>query len=762
VASKKPSSQVQSVSDALDERGVEYDGEPPPKDLSPGRLTAEWKRIQLYKSQLDREKRNVAKEREGFEAAQSELAETRKKVDEELEGLQSDREDLKRDRESVAEDAKQLAERERLVTRREEEARTGFARLNDEVLESLRDRREEIESEIEAREAAARSAAEDARAALREELEQARAQAHEQLRGTRDRLQQEADQLAADRLELTRRARELDDQEQLLALERDLAEKKLAQDVELRTADAVAEADHYKQLLVQIERQRDVLSERTARAEANLQRLGGDPEGYIEEVDALRGENRELRDSLAARPSPEMAEQLRARLEELEAAAKELPALRRRESQLETEVRRHNIDAGKVQLLEDEREALEHQKLALRAAVHDLQEQLGELRQLDEAKLPFATCSAVDDDSELQRPVRTTPSVELAELVQRVQGHMAGRGFHYQELDLQLFVAGLATSRLHLLQGLSGTGKTSLPVRFAQAIGADVEVIEVQAGWRDRDDLLGYYNAFEGRFHETGFTQALYRAGSPRWAELPLFVVLDEMNLSHPEQYFSTMLSKLELAGSAEPVIELVDRPIDHAPRRFIDDRSLPWPENVWFIGTANHDETTVSFADKTYDRAHVQELPPQHQPVRSAVTWDGPPLSTAALHAAFADAVAEWGHAGKKTAAHFRSQLAPVFARLGVSWGNRIDGQLERFVPVAMAAGALPGAAADHVLATKIVRKVRDRHDLLPEALEQLREAIASRWGSIDAAPPSSTLKILDEEIRRLRGDVEDLAAEG
>ena len=60
-------------------------------------------------------------------------------------------------------------------------------------------------------------------------------------------------------------------------------------------------------------------------------------------------------------------------------------------------------------------------------------------------------------------------------------------------------------SRLHLLQGISGTGKTNLPVAFAGAIGAECKVIEIQAGWRDRQDLLGHYNVFERKFYESEF-----------------------------------------------------------------------------------------------------------------------------------------------------------------------------------------------------------------------------------------------------------------
>ncbi|MBN0287701.1 AAA family ATPase, partial [Pseudomonas aeruginosa] len=95
-------------------------------------------------------------------------------------------------------------------------------------------------------------------------------------------------------------------------------------------------------------------------------------------------------------------------------------------------------------------------------------------------------------------------------------------------------------------QGISGTGKTSLAKAFAKAMGGFCTDIAVQAGWRDRDDLLGHYNAFERRFYEKDCLQALYRAQTPRWRDTCNVILLDEMNLSRPEQYFAEFLSALE------------------------------------------------------------------------------------------------------------------------------------------------------------------------------------------------------------------------
>ena len=160
-----------------------------------------------------------------------------------------------------------------------------------------------------------------------------------------------------------------------------------------------------------------------------------------------------------------------------------------------------------------------------------------------------------------------------------------------------------------LLQGISGTGKTSLPLAFASAVGGGIEIIEVQAGWRDRQDLVGYYNAFHRHYYATNFLQALYKAGTPAYRDRLFLMVLDEINLSRPEQFFADFLSALE-QPVGERRLTLVNDPVSQAPRLMMEGRHLPIPPNVWFIGTANHDESTAEFADKTYDRAHVMEMP--------------------------------------------------------------------------------------------------------------------------------------------------------
>lgn len=226
-------------------------------------------------------------------------------------------------------------------------------------------------------------------------------------------------------------------------------------------------------------------------------------------------------------------------------------------------------------------------------------------------------------------------------------------------------------------------------------------LVEVQTGWRDRNDLLGYFNTFEGRHYESDFLLALYRAQTPAFRDRLCLIVLDEMNLSRPEHYFANLLAQLEQPESKQEV-RLVTAPTQKPPQRFRERHTLAIPSNVWFIGTANHDETTVEFADKTYDRAHVMELLRHRQAIQAEHRSERPSVSYKALLRAFEEA-RQKHEAGAKTVARVLDQhLSPVLdTHFQVGWGNRLEQQMADFVPVVLASGGAGWRPADHLIAT-------------------------------------------------------------
>ncbi len=159
-----------------------------------------------------------------------------------------------------------------------------------------------------------------------------------------------------------------------------------------------------------------------------------------------------------------------------------------------------------------------------------------------------------------------------------------------------------------VLTGLSGTGKTQLALKYAEALtGATGEsneqvcTIPVQPGWYDPTPLLGYVNPLgEGGYIQPEFLKFLIRA-SVNPTE-PHVCVLDEMNLSHPEQYLAPILSAMERDDGDIPLHD-GDGNKDGVPP------SIRYPGNSFLIGTVNMDETTMGISDKVLDRAFTLEF---------------------------------------------------------------------------------------------------------------------------------------------------------
>ena len=84
---------------------------------------------------------------------------------------------------------------------------------------------------------------------------------------------------------------------------------------------------------------------------------------------------------------------------------------------------------------------------------------------------------------------------------------------YYTPEIIRRFVAGMAASKLLILEGISGTGKTSLPYSFSRYLDNPATIVSVQPSFRDRTEVLGYFNEFSKRFNETEFLRAVYEAG---------------------------------------------------------------------------------------------------------------------------------------------------------------------------------------------------------------------------------------------------------
>ncbi len=486
---------------------------------------------------------------------------------------------------------------------------------------------------------------------------------------------------------------------------------------------------------------------------------GDDPQLVLEELESLRSANRQMKreiDVFRENQSQEDSTQLREQRDSLQDRLKvredELFALQGKEHQWNRSV----MDAQSSEMT---RQLLEKRNALLSSAAQQLRDEVDQLIDNKKNGAVFPELSRMD--LELSLPITTDPVPALADMVNDLQSRIAfaekGKELHFQKQELQLFLGGLAMSHLHIFQGISGTGKTTLATAFAKAIGAECTVIPVQAGWRDRADLIGHYNAFEKRYYEKDTLQALYQAQTEVGHDKIHIVLLDEINLSRPEQYFAEFLSALEVSKEKRFINLMESRPASGAPALLHDGRAIKLPDNIWFIGTANHDETTNSFADKTHDRAFVLELPKQEPTTQNirrpkdSVTWSFEKLTNEF-------GVAQRKHAGrvKDFLKYINDSTLTILLSddFGLGWGNRLEQQLLRFVPVVLESGGSEGLAIDHMLASRMFRdgKVIGRHDVSIDQLRQVEDALVDMWAKrgLDDQPVRC-LQALRRDIKRM-----------
>ena len=272
---------------------------------------------------------------------------------------------------------------------------------------------------------------------------------------------------------------------------------------------------------------------------------------------------------------------------------------------------------------------------------------------------------------------------------------------YYTEEIIRRFVAGMASSKLLILEGISGTGKTSLPYSFSRFLDNPATMISVQPSYRDRTELLGYFNEFSKRFNETEFLRALYEAG---YREDPSIIVLDEMNLARIEYYFAEMLSVLEMPSQDEWVLDLVPTAWPGDPKHLFDGK-IRVPNSIWFVGTANNDDSTFTITDKVYDRAMPIELNER------ADAFECDPQSSCRitsqhLEQMFAQAKRDYP-ISRETEEKLQKLDNYLQTRFKLAFGNRIIKQMHDFIPVYVACGGTELDGMDYIVARKVLKKL-------------------------------------------------------
>ena len=315
------------------------------------------------------------------------------------------------------------------------------------------------------------------------------------------------------------------------------------------------------------------------------------------------------------------------------------------------------------------------------------------------------------------QPPEYDNTITLEELCINFRNYAASRlGLYYDLEVMKQTFASFGAAKMLIFQGISGTGKTSLPYAFGQFIQNPSVICSVQPSWRDRTELFGYYNDFTKKYTETDFLKTIYEA---HYYESPRIVILDEMNIARVEYYFAEMLSILELPREEERYVSIVSSTAANDPEQMKEGKI--WiPNNIWYVGTINNDDSTFAVADKVYDRAIPIDLDDRAEYFEAPDT-EPMYLSYKHMEKLYQEAKEKYpiseenlillDKLDKYLIEHFR-----------LTFGNRIMRQMKEFVPCYVACGGTEIDGIDFMFAKKILRKfeslglgfIRDEMDSL------------------------------------------------
>ena len=311
--------------------------------------------------------------------------------------------------------------------------------------------------------------------------------------------------------------------------------------------------------------------------------------------------------------------------------------------------------------------------------------------------------------------------LSLEALVNRFQKFAASQlGLHYDLHVIRTMFSAMGTTKFIILEGISGTGKTSLPYALGKFFKRDVTICSVQPSWRERTEMLGYFNEFTKKFNETEFLRAIYEAAYRKDNNI---IILDEMNLARVEYYFADFLSIMEMPVHSEWKIE-VTRTADNMNPKLLEGGKLLINQNIWFVGTANNDDSTFTITDKVYDRAISITLNDKGDTVDTEYT-EAVSMPYENLAKLYDQALTNFP-IGKTNLAKFEKLDQFVANKFRIAFGNRIQKQMRAFCANFVACGGKESDALDFIFASKVLKKFTSlnlafMHDELSELSSEL-----------------------------------------
>lgn len=680
-------------------------------------------------------------------------------LDKQIFDAQTKLDDIKKEKESLDKKLEQVNLKEKTVLERELQLDNGeYTGTIRSLLEALSNSEKEISSET-------------------KKLIDAIAEEHKAILAKEKEVGDAEISLEEEKLQLQKEKKLLAREKRKMQADMDIFKEETEEELKAEYSDKYEEE---RQRAERLAARNDLLEKKVAdleRLKMNLFVTFGDrePDDILNEVGRIRGESSQLQEQLNSRPSLEEMEALRKQIDELKVENTRLNGLvsEKELTELRTFINNSDSYVIEIQGYKDRLESSKNREDSLHRTIEDLKstvEQLKGEHQKDEDAFQFA--QKYDSEFTLQnKGFKDYNPDTLYNFAVYMQKKIASsdKPFYYDLDTIRVFIAGLNMSSISILQGISGTGKTSLPREFAKCIiseaieysgqgndntpNAPYRICAVQSGWRDSMDLMGYYNSFEHKYKETEFFKALYLANLPKYRDTLFFIILDEMNLSRPEHYFADFLSLLEQKEDERFVS--VNAPDEVLPKIIVQGK-MKVPENVRFIGTANHDETTLEFAPKTYDRSNLMEMP-KNQDRSITPTDDAYNVSYQWLKTQFAKSITSNAQFYTKFKKFINSDdVKLILMEKGIGIGNRFEDQAERFICSFIETGNPTkkdeslAKAADHLIATRLFRSLRNRYDLDKHNMQTFKKSFDTLFENEFNYKPVKSDDLLTSEINK------------
>ena len=584
-------------------------------------------------SEIEARELELAKKAAELDARERQMALAEKQMEAEISGRKA---------EAEAEAARKTQEADSEIFQRKQAAEADISEKKSSALAALEKELSDIRSrrlkEIEEAEEAERIRIRESIAKEREDWDDERSKKSDQLAAEREEIEKLRGVLSAQMDEINRRnsefqdrERDLEDMEERMRARAKRRSERLDQEAEELAAEYRATADSEKaamadenaRLRASLRTQEDLLS---AYRELEV-RLGGQtPEKVLFDLNSKTEEIRTLGEELASRPTDELRNRYETIAREMQSKDAVIEDLQRKveaAAQATAAVAdlKRQIQEAKAQSRASERLARIHEtsaKLAT-AELEKLQADFdrlygtpaGEDERREEIEMPYILRANA-------RPAETASDVNELEWLNGIHQACEDYGLHFNKRLLTAFHTSLKTAEwapLTVLAGVSGTGKSELPRLYSHFGGLYFAPVSVQPNWDSQESMLGFFNSIDNRFDAQPVLNFLAQTqkdwepeadGYPGLRDAMSLVLLDEMNLAHPELYFAEFLSKLELRRGTRQNLPQLDVKIGSGMKPY----KLPLGRNVLWVGTMNQDETTKSLSDKVLDRSIVMNFP--------------------------------------------------------------------------------------------------------------------------------------------------------